>query len=141
MADLDGGLFSISLSDGDDSAPEAAEPSKSAAIKTPGTARVAQSEDSFQTVKQGYRVKIENGELWKEIKLPLCGRVAKQDAQALLHAVEELYFLKRYDEGAAFVTEVLGNEDSGCDGLDADTSKTLKYYQSKCDQRSPERVK
>jgi hypothetical protein len=63
MADLDGGLFSIFLNDGDDSAPEAAEPSKSTTTKVPGTSRVAQSEESYQTVKQGYQVKVENGEV------------------------------------------------------------------------------
>lgn len=64
MADFEAGLFSISISDGDDSAPEAAEPSKSTTTaKVPGTARIAQSEDEFQAVKQGYRVKVENGEV------------------------------------------------------------------------------
>lgn len=64
MADFEAGLFSISISDGDDSAPEAAEPPKSTTTaKVPGTARIAQSEDEFQAVKQGYRVKVENGEV------------------------------------------------------------------------------
>jgi hypothetical protein len=71
MADFEAGLFSISISDGDDSAPEAAEPSKSTA-KVPGTARIAQSEDEFQAVKQGYRVKVENGEVsWSHANLSL----------------------------------------------------------------------
>lgn len=69
MAELDSGLFSISISDGDDSAPEAADPSKSTATttttttKVPGTARVAQSEESFEAVRQAYSVKVENGEV------------------------------------------------------------------------------
>ncbi|KAH6655980.1 hypothetical protein BKA67DRAFT_657874 [Truncatella angustata] len=132
MEDLDSGLLAIGLSDGDDSAPEAAEPSK---IKIPGTARTEQSEEAFQAVQRGYTVKVENGEIWKEIRLPLGRKVAKPEAQALLHAVEELYFFRRYDEGAAFVKKVLDGE-GGAGGLDKDTSKTLRYYQDKCEQKA-----
>ncbi|KAK6222783.1 hypothetical protein LQW54_000592 [Pestalotiopsis sp. IQ-011] len=138
MADFEAGLFSISISDGDDSAPEAAEPSKSTTTttaKVPGTARIAQSEDEFQAVKQGYRVKVENGELWKDIHLPLGDKVTKPEMQALLHAVEELYFFKRYDEGASFVKRVLDSEGAS-GGLDEDATKLLRYYQSKCEQKA-----
>ncbi|ETS80994.1 hypothetical protein PFICI_05996 [Pestalotiopsis fici W106-1] len=135
MADFEAGLFSISISDGDDSAPEAAEPSKSTA-KVPGSARIAQSEDEFQAVKQGYRVKVENGELWKDITLPLGDKVTKPEVQALLHAVEELYFFKRYDEGVVFVRRLLDGEEGSSGGLEADTVKLLRYYQSKCEQRA-----
>ncbi|KAI0150912.1 hypothetical protein BJ166DRAFT_534689 [Pestalotiopsis sp. NC0098] len=136
MADFEAGLFSISISDGDDSAPEAAEPSKSTTTaKVPGTARIAQSEDEFQAVKHGYRVKVENGELWKDIQLPLGDKVTKPEMQALLHAVEELYFFKRYDEGAAFVKRVLDSEGAS-GGLDEDATKLLRYYQSKCEEKA-----
>lgn len=48
--------------------------------------------------------------------------------------MEELYFLKRYEEGAAFVGKVLDGED-GVGGLDKEVRKTLAYYQGKCEQQ------
>ncbi|KAI1868882.1 hypothetical protein JX265_006861 [Neoarthrinium moseri] len=135
MADLDSGLFGIALSDPeDDSAPEAAEPTSSTTTTSASkAARVAQSEDEFLAVKQGYTVKVENGELWRDIRLPLGQHVTKQEAQALLHAVEELYFLKRYAEGAAFVSRALGDEGRAeAGGLDRDIQKLLMYYKEKC---------
>ncbi|KAH9906909.1 hypothetical protein F4778DRAFT_723972 [Xylariomycetidae sp. FL2044] len=112
--------------------------------------RTAQSEAQFQDVRKNYRVKVENGEIWKTIPLPLLppGRpVAKPEAQALLHAVEELYFFRRYEEGARFVRSVLGNNEDDGEGrdvgvgggsglglglLDADTRDLLIYYEGKC---------
>lgn len=58
--ELDPGLLAISLSDDDDSAPEAAEPKQA---RIPGTARTGQSEEEFQAVRREYRVKVENGEV------------------------------------------------------------------------------
>lgn len=75
-------------------------------------------------------------QIWRSIKLPLNPRVTKQEAQAVLHAVEELYFLQRYAEGAAFVMRVLDVEGSDSSGLDEDTRKLLVRYQQKCSQRA-----
>jgi hypothetical protein len=86
---LDSGLFGISLSDSEDStcSPEAGAQSNGASTETAkktGTARVAQTEESYQNVKDTYRVKVENGEVsWQSIlswtsswqpleKTPLC---------------------------------------------------------------------
>lgn len=69
----------------------------------------------------------------KTIQLPRSGRVTKPDAQALLHAVEELYYFQRFREGADFVRKVL---DHNVDGLDVDTKTTLEYYAAKCRSRS-----
>ncbi|KAH8671464.1 hypothetical protein BX600DRAFT_434570 [Xylariales sp. PMI_506] len=120
--DIDSGLFNIAISDEEDSAPEAAEP------KTPGRARVAQTEEDFQAIRQAYTVKVENGDL------PLNGggqSAVKQEVQGLLHAVEELYFFKRYSEAVEFVQRVLAVEGDG-GTLDEDTKKLLRYYESKC---------
>ena len=59
--------------------------------------------------------------------------MGKQQGQALLHAVEELYFFKRYQEGADFAGRVL---DEGTDMLDEDTRKTLKHYRERCLRRA-----
>ncbi|KAI0134328.1 hypothetical protein BJ170DRAFT_195017 [Xylariales sp. AK1849] len=127
-SELDSGLFGISLSDAEDSVPEASNP------KMPGTARTGQTEENFRIVKHNYMVKVENGEIWKTTKSPLGEKATKQEAQALLHAVEELYFFKMYHEGAAFVMTVLGGDHEGA--LDRDVRNLLEYYQVKCSQRA-----
>ncbi|KAI0836690.1 hypothetical protein F5Y06DRAFT_100990 [Hypoxylon sp. FL0890] len=142
--DLDSGLFSIQLSDSEDGAngtepAEGSRPQKDE-ISTPAD-RTAQSEEEFQAVRKEYRVKVENGEIWKTIKLPLGpGRIPKPEAQALLHAVEELYFFRRYADGAQFVREVLGRGISeGHDeapALDSDTRELLRYYERKCNEKA-----
>ncbi|RYP31949.1 hypothetical protein DL767_005490 [Monosporascus sp. MG133] len=131
-SELDSGLLGIQLSsdteDGADSKSAAAD------VEAERAARVAQSEEAFQAVKKSYRVKVENGEIWSTIKLPLGPRrISKPEAQALLHAVEELYFFRRYAEGAAFVRRVLDDcGGGGAPGLDDDTRDLLLYYEKKC---------
>ncbi|KAI1808880.1 hypothetical protein F4811DRAFT_499286 [Daldinia bambusicola] len=136
--DLDSGLFGIQLSDSEDgsndSEPAEGTRPKKGEANTP-VDRTAQSEEEFQAVRREYRVKVENGEIWKTIKLPLGpGRVSKPDAQALLHAVEELYFFRRYADGANFARAVLSGNGDGEEpfGLDEDTKKLLRYYETKC---------
>ncbi|KAI2776327.1 hypothetical protein F4815DRAFT_484740 [Daldinia loculata] len=143
--DLDPGLFGIQLSDSEDgsndSEPAEGTRPKKGEASTP-VDRTAQSEEEFQAVRREYRVKVENGEIWKTIQLPLGpGRVPKPEAQALLHAVEELYFFRRYSEGANFARAILaGNGSGGIDeegpcGLDEDTKKLLRYYEKKCNEK------
>ncbi|KAI0018729.1 hypothetical protein F4780DRAFT_749966 [Xylariomycetidae sp. FL0641] len=134
--DLDAGLFGIQLSD--------SEQSDHAGSKT-AVPRDAQSEAAFQDVKRNYRVKVENGEIWKGLALPLGPRTTKPEAQAVLHAVEELYFFGRFAEGARIVKAALEgvqteegdpvDQSDGGDprrGLDRDTKDTLRYYEKKC---------
>lgn len=90
-------------------------------------------------------------QIWRTINLPLDpgagAAVTKPEAQALLHAVEELYFFRRYGEGAAFVRRVLNGDgdgdgdrsgDGAAPGLDEDTRKMLRYYETRCVQRQRE---
>ncbi|KAI1466178.1 uncharacterized protein F4812DRAFT_436182 [Daldinia caldariorum] len=137
--DLDSGLFGIQLSDSEDGSNNDSEPAegtrpKKGEANTP-VDRTAQSEEEFQAVRREYRVKVENGEIWKTIQLPVGpGRVSKPDAQALLHAVEELYFFRRYSDGANFARAILSSngDEGGPIGLDEDTKKLLRYYETKC---------
>ncbi|KAI0012661.1 hypothetical protein F4779DRAFT_614385 [Xylariaceae sp. FL0662B] len=131
----DSGLFGIQLSDSDGDA--------NAKNAPPAPARDAQSEEAFEAVRRTYRAKVENGEIWKTIKLPLGPHVSKPEAQALLHAVEELYFFRRYAEGARFVTAVLGTttaaaaaDADAAAGLDEDTRRLLRYYEKRCNERA-----
>lgn len=143
--DFDSGLFNISISDseGDD-----VDISHGFAQATK-VDRKGQSEAQFQVVKRDYRPKVENGEVSsqtshtddshvtrltsfqvsKTVSLPLGQKVAKQEAQELLHAVEELYFFRKYDEAVTFLAKVF---DGGEEGIDGDFQIVLKTYEKKC---------
>ncbi|KAI8633567.1 hypothetical protein F5Y19DRAFT_245499 [Xylariaceae sp. FL1651] len=129
--DIDAGLLAIALSDSDTDSGANATSTK----KTSQEARTGQSEAEFLEVKHAYQAKIENGEIWKTVQLPLGPRVSKPEAQTLLHAVEELYFFRRFSEGAQFAQSVL-NDDAGASKLDEDTMKTLRYYERKCVEKA-----
>ncbi|KAM7183803.1 hypothetical protein V8F20_012481 [Naviculisporaceae sp. PSN 640] len=146
MAEEDlSGLLNIGF--GSDSEPEeAADPSTSSTTATTTTNgssrsdRNALSEADFQTLKQSYQAKIENGDIYKSITLPLTqttpnGGVAKPEAQEILHAVEELYFFRRYSEGVDFIRQVIGDDDGASCPLDDETKALLKYYGERCQQR------
>ncbi|KAI1118461.1 hypothetical protein F5Y14DRAFT_215254 [Nemania sp. NC0429] len=125
--DLDSGLLGIALSDSDGEFDESTSTKKTSSHE----ARTAQSEADFQTVKQVYRAKVENGEVWKTVHLPLGSQLPKPEAQALLHAIEELYFFRRFSEGAQLARSVI-DDDAGQGKLDQDLLKTLLYYEGKC---------
>ncbi|CAN8106444.1 unnamed protein product [Discula destructiva] len=123
--DMDSGLFNIALSDSEDetSAATAADPPRD---------RTGQTEAEFQAVKSAFRPKLDNGELWKSMQVPLGQRkVGKPEAQELLHAVEELYFYRRYEEAVAFVGRVFEGE-GGASGMDWDVRDVLRRYEGKC---------
>lgn len=66
------------------------------------------------------------------MQVPLGRRkVSKPEAQELLHAVEELYFYRRYEEAAAFVRKVFEGE-GGASGLDGEVAEILRGYEKKC---------
>ncbi|TGJ78631.1 hypothetical protein E0Z10_g10135 [Xylaria hypoxylon] len=125
--DLDSGLLGIALSDSDSKSGE----SPPATKKTSQKARTEQSEAEFQEVKRTYHAKVENGEIWKTVKLPLGPKVSKPEVQTLLHAVEELYYFRRFSDGARFARSIV-DDDGGTGKLDDDTLKTLVLYEMKC---------
>ncbi|KAK8073263.1 hypothetical protein PG994_004162 [Apiospora phragmitis] len=136
MSDLESDLFSITLADDEEHDPEAGA-STTATDPTPPADRTGQTEEEFQAVRRGYRIKVENGDIWKTIKLPLAPQPKKHETQELLHAVEELYFFRRFDEGADFARRALGEEEAESEArLDADTRRLLKHYESRCRERS-----
>ncbi|KAK3996732.1 hypothetical protein QBC44DRAFT_257607 [Cladorrhinum sp. PSN332] len=135
MADdaLNSRLLLIGLSDSESSEPgEAANPSTKAAVPELTRAeRTALSEPAFQALKKSYRAKVENGEIWSTIPLPLATKLSKPDAQELLHAVEELYFFKRFNEAAQFLSKVF-NDGKGEECIDQETRGLLKVYEGRC---------
>ncbi|KAK1566283.1 uncharacterized protein LY79DRAFT_572362 [Colletotrichum navitas] len=125
MADEDGGLFSIAIDDSDVEGLVS-----EAAAKAKEKPRDWQSEEDFQELKATYRANVQNGEIWQTIELPLAadGKAGKPVLQELLHAVEELYFYRRFEEAAAFARRVLDGSDAA---LDRDTRETLTRYEEK----------
>lgn len=150
-ADLNSGLLGIALSDSDDDgAKECAEPAPASRQE-----RNAQSEQDFQRLKSTYRVKVENGEasptlfrrctshrvadsrkqIWKSVQLPLGEIVSKPAAQELVHAVEELYFFRRYAEAVAFIRRIWHEGGGEGGGLDHDSRELLHYYERRCEEK------
>lgn len=70
--------------------------------------------------------------IWKSIQIPLGQpKVSKQEGQELLHAVEELYFYRRFDEAVALIRRIFeGAHD--VTGLDGDVKDVLRLYERKC---------
>ncbi|PSR97077.1 hypothetical protein BD289DRAFT_426958 [Coniella lustricola] len=149
---LDSGLFAISLSESES---ESEQTQQSSAA--PSRDRTGQTEEEFQAVKASYVAKVENGEIARTIllhlPLPLSAqKVTKQEAQEILHAVEELYFYKRYEEAVAFISMVLPSEGQGQGegenegengdvlqvpaqkglGLDEEVKSVLRRYKEMC---------
>ncbi|KAM0453404.1 hypothetical protein ACHAPV_006185 [Trichoderma viride] len=123
MSDADeNDLFNIQVSDSEDDKVEKK------------SRRTGQTEDEFQAVKNTYRAKVENGNIQQTITLPLQPGANKQHVQEVLHAAEELYFFRRYQEVVDLVSRVLTPEgDKG--GLDEETRQILSMYQSRCRQK------
>lgn len=53
--------------------------------------------------------------------------------QELIHAVEELYFFQRYQEGVDLIKRAF--ENGGADALDNDSRQLLESYEKRCQQR------
>ncbi|TVY23791.1 hypothetical protein LHYA1_G006782 [Lachnellula hyalina] len=115
--DEDGGLFNIEVSSADGSANES--------VKVP---RDFQSEEDFQRQRAGWRPKIETGELWKTLQIPI-DHPSKPESQTILHAIEELYFFQRYEEAGEVIARVLKGK------LDAGFRKVVVGYEQRCKAR------
>ncbi|KAL6702280.1 hypothetical protein J3F84DRAFT_28778 [Trichoderma pleuroticola] len=115
-------LFNIQISDSEDD--KAEKKSK----------RTGQSEDDFKAVKDTYHAKVENGNIYQTLTLPLGPDANKQHVQEVIHAAEELYFFRRYQQVVDLVSKVLHLEgDKG--GLDEESRELLSMYQSRCRQK------
>lgn len=75
-------------------------------------------------------------QIWKTIRLPLGSSLAKSQVQQVLHAVEELYFFRRYDDAVSFVRSVLSEEGDPEGGLDDEAKELLRYYEVKCMEKA-----
>ncbi|CEI67260.1 hypothetical protein FVEN_g5831 [Fusarium venenatum] len=94
--------------------------------------RTGQSEEAWRVIQKGYEAKVENGNIYQKIKLPLGPGASKMDIQEVIHAVEEHYFFRRYKEAEELAKEIL----STSTGLDKDSQQLLQEYQDKSHQKN-----
>ena len=67
----------------------------------------------------------------KNLQLPLGADAPKMQIQEVIHAVEELYFFRKYEEALDFMNEVL----TGSEGVDDETRQLLTTYHEKCQKK------
>src|SRR6187551_380136 len=70
--------------------------------------------------------------MWNIVEVSPDSTLSKSELQQILHAVEELYFFRRYDEGVTFLQRVFAAGDASTLGLDKSIGKTLKVYEKRC---------
>ncbi|KAL6857585.1 hypothetical protein ACO1O0_005026 [Amphichorda felina] len=118
MDDEDGGLFNIALSD--------SESEEKAAASAAKASRTGQTEEDFQAIKQTYHAKIENGNVYKNVKLPLEKGARKHLIQEVMYAAEELYYFRRFEEAVVFLSRVLAEGEGGSEAFDDETRALLR---------------
>jgi len=79
-------------------------------------------------VKTSYKAKIEIGEIWKTLNLPI-DNPTKQQVQTILHAIEELYFQRRYKEARGVAEEALRGQ------LGAEVRGVVDGYRERCERK------
>ncbi|GAO17916.1 uncharacterized protein UV8b_00393 [Ustilaginoidea virens] len=122
MDEDDAGILNMQLSDDDvDVAKKKAD-------------RTGQAEDDFQATRRRYRVKVENGDMHKHVRLPLEPGASKMRTQQVIHAVEELYFYRQYHKAADLVARAFAN--GGREAIDDDSRRLLDTYRSMCLNKS-----
>jgi len=117
MEDGSGGLFNIDIDDSEEPIDE-----------TEKVPRDFQSEEAFQRVRREWKPKSETGELWNTLSLPI-ENPTKQEAQTILHAIEELYFFRRYEEARKVADDALKGR------LNGDLRRTIWDYKERCEAK------
>jgi len=64
-------------------------------------------------------------QLWKTLNLPIVNP-SKPESQTILHAIEELYFFRRYEEASKIADGVLRGE------LNQEFRKFIVAYKERC---------
>ncbi|KAF4943941.1 hypothetical protein FGADI_13022 [Fusarium gaditjirri] len=94
--------------------------------------RTGQSEEAWRVVQKEYKAKVENGDIYQKVKLPLGPDATKMDIQEVIHAVEEHYFFHRYREAEQLAADAL--EDG--QGLDRDSRQLLETYKDRSHKKN-----
>ncbi|KAG9243015.1 hypothetical protein BJ878DRAFT_512641 [Calycina marina] len=99
-------------------------PSPASSPKLP---RDYQSEEAFLEVKKTWKPKVETGNIGGSIRLKSKG-TTKQDSQAIMHAIEELYFEKEYGKAAGLARCVLSS------GSEGEIRSVIEKYLERCEE-------
>ena len=67
--------------------------------------------------------------LYNEIELPL-NNPTKQDYQKILHAIEQLYFYRRYEEAAKFASKALEGD------MGEEWREAIESYRVRCQAKA-----
>ncbi|PBP19372.1 hypothetical protein BUE80_DR009888 [Diplocarpon rosae] len=118
-----GGLFNMDLALSETEAENENGKSQEAAKKVP---RDFQSEEDFQRQLREWRPKVERGDLYKTLNLPI-NSPSKPTSQTILHAIEELYFYRRFAEAKRVTEEALRGT-----GLVGEFRGVLEGYLERC---------
>ncbi|KAG5950914.1 hypothetical protein E4U53_004176 [Claviceps sorghi] len=124
MDQEDNPILSIQLSEPED---QDLDPVKKKADRT------AQTEDEFQSVKDVYRARVENGHMYEHVQLPLRPGANKMRTQEVIHAVEELYFHRQFQLAIDLVDRAFDHD--GEASVDNDSRQLLTTYKQKCQHR------
>ncbi|KAF5234112.1 hypothetical protein FANTH_12338 [Fusarium anthophilum] len=93
--------------------------------------RTGQSEEAWRVVQKEYKAKVENGDIYQKVKLPLGLDAPKMDIQEVIHAVEEHYFFRRFRAAEQLAAEALKDGQ----GLDRDSRQLLEAYRDRCHEK------
>lgn len=129
MDDQTNDILAISLTESDDD-----NPATSTSCASPAKVRrTDQSEAEFQAIRENYVPKIENGNIHRSVPLPLPSGANKHQIQEIIHAVEELYFFRRFGDAINFMQKVFESE-TEAKLLDEATKVLLTAYKNRCQQ-------
>ncbi|KAG6003750.1 hypothetical protein E4U21_001753 [Claviceps maximensis] len=121
MDQEDNPIFNIQLSEPED---QDLDPVKKKADRT------GQTEEEFQLVKDMYRARVENGQMYEHVQVPLRPGANKMHTQEVIHAVEELYFHRQFQQAIDLVNQAFGH--NGAASVDNDSRQLLTTYREKC---------
>ncbi|OWP05980.1 hypothetical protein B2J93_6304 [Marssonina coronariae] len=129
--DENGGLFNMDLALSNPEADNENGQGREAEKKVP---RDFQSEEDFQSQLRDWRPRVERGDLYKALNLPV-DSPSKPTSQNILHAIEELYFYRRYAEAKRVTEEALRGT-----GLVGEFRGVLEGYLERCCRKLGESV-
>ncbi|KFY35011.1 hypothetical protein V494_06286 [Pseudogymnoascus sp. VKM F-4513 (FW-928)] len=112
----DGGFLAMDLGSSDSESGAAPE------VKVP---RDFQSQEDYEAQKASWKPTVDDGELFKTIKLPLTNP-SKPEFQAIIHAIEQLYFYDRFREASELAEKALEGD------LEGDYRKAVVKYHERC---------
>ncbi|KAI9827056.1 MAG: hypothetical protein M1819_007048 [Sarea resinae] len=92
--------------------------------------RTRQTEAEFQAQKASWKPKIETGDIWKTLELPLRDSASKPEKETVLHAIEELYFFRDYAKAVEVADRALSGP-----AIDDVFRADLTSYRERCMKR------